>query len=168
MEILNACYCEPKIMWYGEFSPLVPPLFDCWGLDAQQRMFKLCMENNLTIFIKLVDILGVIFWNGTSMDVKLTIDLKLSSYMEDSKFIINPFIFIIFTSKDDKVQIFTSVRNKLKNEEIWSGLQGDINNLHSIESNGSRMYESCIKDGKLYWKMVKSFQKVSTYGEFIF
>ncbi len=52
------------------------------------------------------------------MDVKLTIDLKLSSYMEDLKFIKNPFIFIIFTSKNDKVQMFTSVRNKLKIEEI--------------------------------------------------
>ncbi len=55
---------------------------------------------------------------GTSMDVKLTIDLKLSSYMEDLKFIQNSFIFIILTSKNYKVQIFTSVRNKLKNEKI--------------------------------------------------
>ncbi len=83
-------------------------------------------------------------------DVKLTIDLKLSSYMEDLKFIKNSFIFIIFTSKNDKVEIFTSVRNKLKNEKIWSGLLEDINNLHSIESNGSRMDESSIKDGKMY------------------
>jgi len=48
----------------------------------------------------------------------------------------NIFIFIILTSKNDKVQIFTSVKNKLKNEEIWSGLLREINNLHSIESNG--------------------------------
>jgi hypothetical protein len=33
-------------MWYGESNPLVPPLFNRWGLDAQQRMFKLCMKNN--------------------------------------------------------------------------------------------------------------------------
>lgn len=81
------------------------------------------------IFIELMDNLGVIFKNGTSM--KLTIDLKLSSYMEDLKFIKNLFILIILTSKNDKVQIFTSVKNKLKNDEIWSGLLRDINNLHS-------------------------------------
>lgn len=63
-----------------------------------------------------MDNLGVIFKNGTSM--KLTIDLKLSSYMEDLKFIKNLFILIILTSKNDKVQIFTSVKNKLKNDEI--------------------------------------------------
>lgn len=68
------------------------------------------------IFIELMDNLGVIFKNGTSM--KLTIDLKLSSYMEDLKFIKNLFILIILTSKNDKVQIFTSVKNKLKNDEI--------------------------------------------------
>jgi len=76
-----------------------------------------------------MDNLGVIFKNGTSM--KLTIDLKLSSYMEDLKFIKNLFILIILTSKNDEVQIFTSVKNKLKNDEIWSGLLRDINNLHS-------------------------------------
>lgn len=43
----------------------------------------------------------------------------------------NLFILIILTSKNDKVQIFTSVKNKLKNDEIWSGLLRDINNLHS-------------------------------------
>jgi len=95
-------------------------------------------QNIYNIFMKLVDSLGVIFWNGTSMDLKLKIDLKLSSYMEYLKFIKHPFIFIIFTSKNDKVQIFTSARNKLKNEEIWRGLLGDINYLHSIKSNGSK------------------------------
>ncbi len=103
---------------------------------AWRGLLEKYTQNIYNIFIKLVDNLGVIFWNGTSMDVKLTIDLKLSSYMEDLKFIKNPFIFIIFTSKNDKVQMFTSVRNKLKIEEIWSGLLGDINHFHFIEFNG--------------------------------
>jgi hypothetical protein len=46
LEILNAWYYEPKIMWHGESNPLVPPLFNHWGLDAQQMMLKLCMKNN--------------------------------------------------------------------------------------------------------------------------
>jgi hypothetical protein len=46
LEVLMVWYYEQKMLWSSESNFVIPPLLNCWYLDFEHGMFKLCMKSN--------------------------------------------------------------------------------------------------------------------------